>query len=137
MKKSEFIENMLEAFKLSGVCPYGVYAAKNGKMSRLILHEDIRFIHKEKNESVIHMCSGEDVKEATTQTQVLKALDASYFFKCHKRYVVNFFNIEEISDDYKFLLLKSGDVIPMSKLGFKQLIKAISLSVTGTNAFDY
>lgn len=137
LTKSEFIKNMLKALKLSSTCPYGVYAAKNGKMSRLIPHEDIQFIHKEKNKSVIHMCNGEDIKELTTQTKVLKELDASYFFKCHKGYVVNFFNIEEISDDYKFLLLKSGDVIPMSKLGFKQLIKAISLSVTGTNAFDY
>lgn len=90
LTKSEFIKNMLKAFKLSGVCPYGVYAAKNGKMSRLIPHEDIQFIHKEKNKY-----------------------------------------------DYKFLLLKSGDIIPISKPGFKQLVKAISLSFLWVDAFDY
>gem|GEM_PF-6839042 len=37
----------------------------------------------------------------------------------------------------KFILLKSGDIIPMSRLGFKQLVKAISLSITGSDAFDY
>ncbi len=137
LTRAEFIKNMLEVFKLSGTCPYGVYAAKNGKMSRLIPHEDIQFIHKEKNKSVIHMHSKEEIKEVTTQAKVLKKLDASYFFKCHQGYVVNFFNIEEISDDYKFLLLKSGDIIPMSKLGFKQLVKAISLSIAGVDAFDY
>ena len=137
LTKSEFIKNMLKALKLSSVCPYGVYAAKNGKMSRLIPHEDIQFIHKEKNKSVIHMCNGEDIKELTTQTKVLKQLDASYFFKCHRGYVVNLFNIEETIDDYKFLLMKSGDIIPMSKLGFKQLVKAISLSIIGVDAFDY
>ena len=137
MTEAELIKNMLKTFKLSNVCPYGVYAAKNAKMSRLITHEDIQFIHKEKNKSVIHMHNGEDIKEVTTQAKVLKQLDASYFFKCHQGYVVNFFNIEEISDDYKFILLKSGDIIPMSRLGFKQLVKAISLSITGSDAFDY
>ncbi len=137
LTKAEFMKNMLKAFKLSNVCPYGVYAAKNGKMSRLIPHENIQFIYKEKYKSVIHLHNGESVEEVTTHAKVLKELDTSYFFKCHQSYVVNFFNIEEISDDYKFILLKSGDIIPMSRLGFKQLVKAISLSITGSDAFDY
>ncbi|NYB74943.1 LytTR family transcriptional regulator DNA-binding domain-containing protein [Sedimentibacter hydroxybenzoicus DSM 7310] len=86
---------------------------------------------------MIHMHHGEDIKEMATQTKVLKELDSSYFFKCRQGYVVNLFNIEEISDDYKFLLLKSGDIIPMSRLGFKQLVKPIPLSITGVDTFDY
>lgn len=137
LTQAEFIKDMLAAIKLSRICPYGVYAAKNGKMSRLIPHEDIQFIHKEKHKSVIYLYDGEYMKEVTSQARIQKELDASYFFKCHQGYIVNFFNIEQISDDYKFLLMKSGAIIPMSRLGLKQLVKSLSISITGVNAFDY
>ncbi len=137
LTQNKFIKHMLEVIKSSNVCPYGMYAAKNTKMSRLIPHEDIQFIYKEKYKSMIYLSNGEYVEEVTTHAKVLKELDTSYFFKCHQSYIVNFFNIEEISDDYKFILMKSGDIIPMSRLGFKQLVKAISLSIAGVNSFDY
>ena len=128
---------MLEVFKSSHTCPYGVYAAKNRKMSRIILHEDIECIHKEKTKSVFYLCSGETMDVPEPQSGILTELDANYFITCRKGYIVNFFNIEQISDDYKSLIMKSGAEIPMSRSGQKQLFKSLSLSITGINVFDY
>ena len=72
-----------------------------------------------------------------SQTKMLTELNANYFIKCSKGYIVNFFNIEQISDDYKSLIMKSGAEIPMSRSGQKQLFKSLSLSITGINVFDY
>lgn len=133
----EFTKHMLEVFKLSHVCPYGAYAAKNAKMSRIILHEDIQFIYKKKRKSVIFLYNGESVEVTSSHAQILKELDSNYFAKCSKGFIVNFFSIEQISDDYKTLLMKSGAIIPMSMLGRKQLFKTLSLSITGINVFNY
>ena len=128
---------MFEVLKSSHFCPYGVYAAKNAKMSRLIQHEDIECIYRKKRKSVFYLHSGETMEVSDSQTKILAGLDANYFIKCSKGYIVNFFNIEQISDDYKSLILKSGAEIPMSRSGQKQLFKSISLSIAGVNAFNY
>lgn len=128
---------MLEAVKSSHTCPYGVYAAKNAKMSRLILHEDIEYIYKEKTKSVFYLRSGETMEVSDSQSMILTELDANYFLKCRKGYIVNFFNIDQLSDDYKTLIMKSGAEIPMSKIGEKEFLKSLSLSITGVNAFNY
>ncbi len=129
--------HMLEVFNSSHPCPYSAYAAKNGKMSRIILHRDIECIHWEKTKSVLYLCNGETMDVPESQSRILTELDANYFIKCSKGYIVNFFNIEQISDDYKSIIMKSGAEIPMSRSGQKQLFKSLSLSITGINAFYY
>ncbi len=128
---------MLEVLKSSHTCPYGVYAAKNGKMSRLIQHEDIECIYKQKTKSVFYLQSGETMEVPDSLSGILTELDANYFIKCSKGFIVNFFNIEQVSDDYKTLIMKSGVEIPMSRIGQKNFFKSLSLSITGVNAFNY
>ena len=137
LTQKELTNQMLEVLKSSHSCPYGVYAAKNAKMSRLIQHENIECIYKQKRKSIFYLNSGETMEVSDSQTKILTELDANYFIKCSKGYIVNFFNIERISDDYKSLILKSGTEIPMSRIGQRELFKSISLSIAGVNAFNY
>ncbi len=127
---------MFEAVKSSHTCPYGVYAAKNAKMSQLIHHSDIECIYKEKNKSIFYLSSGETIEVPDSLSGILTELDSNYFIKCSKGFIVNFFNIEQVSDDYKTLTMKSGVEIPMSSIGQKNFFKSLSLSITGVNAFN-
>jgi DNA-binding LytR/AlgR family response regulator len=137
LTQTELKKHMLEAVKSSHTCPYGVYAAKNAKMSQLIQHPDIECIYKEKNKSVFYLSSGETMEVPDSLSGILTELDANYFIKCSKGFIVNFFNIEQVSDDYKTLIMKSGVEIPMSRIGQKNFFKSLSLSITGVNAFNY
>ncbi|WP_312813712.1 LytTR family DNA-binding domain-containing protein [Sedimentibacter sp.] len=137
LTQKELRNQMLKILKSSHLCPYGVYAAKNAKMSRLIQHSDIECIYKEKNKSIFYLRSGETMEVPDSLSGILTELDANYFIKCSKGYIVNFFNIEQVSDDYKTLTMKSGVEIPMSRNGQKEFFKSLSLSITGVNAFNY
>jgi len=70
-------------------------------------------------------------------SRISAELDANYFIKCSKGYIVNFFNVERLSYDYKSLTMKSGAEIPMSRVGEKQFFKSLSFSIAGVNAFNY
>ncbi|WP_312811978.1 LytTR family DNA-binding domain-containing protein [Sedimentibacter sp.] len=137
LTQKELKKHMHEAVKSTHTCPYGIYAAKNAKMSRLIQHSDIECIYKEKNKSVFYLSSGETMEVTNSLSGILTELDANYFIKCSKGYIVNFFNIEQVSDDYKTLTMKSGVEIPMSRIGQKEFFRSLSLSITGVNAFNY
>ena len=137
LTQTELKKHMLETVKSSHTCPYCVYAAKNAKMSRLIQHSDIECIYKEKNKSVFYLSSGEIMEVSDPQSKILTKLNANYFIKCSRGYIVNFFNIDQVSDDYKTLIMKSGVEIPMSRTGQKEFFKSLSLSITGVNAFNY
>gem|GEM_PF-303675 len=137
LTQKELSNQIIEAVKSCHTCPYGVYAAKNSKMSRLIQHSEIECIYKEKNKSIFYLSSGETMEVSDSQSMILKELDTNYFIKCKKGYIVNFFNIEQVSDDYKTLTMKSGVEIPMTRTGQKEFFKSLSLSITGVNAFNY
>ena len=114
---------MLKTVKSEHICPYNVYEAKNSKLSQLILHEDIECIYREKTKSVFYLHSGETMEVSDSLSGILTELNANYFIKCSKGYIVNFFNIEQVSDDYRTLTLKSGVEIPMSRIGSKELFQ--------------
>ncbi len=137
LTQKELFDQIFEAVKTSHTCPYNIYAAKNAKMSRLIQHEDIECIYKQKTKSVFYLRSGEIMEVTNSLSKIFAELDANYFIKCSKGVIVNFFNIEQVSDDYKTITTKSGVEIPMSRTGQKQFFKSISLSITGVNAFNY
>ena len=137
LTQKELRNQMIEILKSSHSCPYGIYAAKNAKMSRLIQHSDIECIYKEKNKSIFYLKSGEIMEVSDSLSRIFAELDTNYFIKCSKGYIVNFFNIEQVSDDYKTLIMKSGVEIPMSRIGEKRFFKSLSLSITGVNAFNY
>ncbi|WP_312811588.1 LytTR family DNA-binding domain-containing protein [Sedimentibacter sp.] len=137
LTQKEFSDHMLEAVKSSHSCPYGIYAAKNAKMSRLIQHSDIECIYRDNTKSVFYLQSGETMEVPDSISRIYAELDANYFIKCSKGVIVNFFNIEQVSDDYKTIITKSGAEIPMSRIGEKRYFKSLSLSITGVNAFNY
>ncbi|WP_312699487.1 LytTR family DNA-binding domain-containing protein [Sedimentibacter sp.] len=137
LTQKELSDQMLEAVKTSHTCPYNVYAAQNAKMSRLIQHEDIECIYKEGKKSIFYLQSGETMEVSDSLSRIYTELDTNYFIKCSKGVIVNFFNIEQVSDDYKTILTKSGVEIPMSRLGQKNYFKSLSLSITGVNVFNY
>ena len=137
LTQNELSSRIIEAVKSSHTCPYGVYAAQNTKLSCLIQHADIEYIHKENSKSIFYLCSGETIEVPDSLSWVFTMLDTNYFIKCSKGYIINFFNIEKVSDDYKSIIMKSGAEIPMSRIGKKQFLKSLSLSITGINAFLY
>ena len=137
LTQKELSSQMLEVLKSSHTCPYDIYAAKNARLSRLIHHTDIEYIRREKTKSVFYLQNGETMEVPDSLSQILTELDASYFIKCSKGYIVNFFNVERLSYDYKSLTMKSGAEIPMSRVGEKQFFKSLSFSIAGVNAFNY
>jgi len=137
LTQKELSNQILEVLKLSHTCPYDVYAAKNAKMYRLIQHADIEYIRRDKTKSVFYLQSGETMEVTDSLSRISAELDANYFIKCSKGYIVNFFNVERLSYDYKSLTMKSGAEIPMSRVGEKQFFKSLSFSIAGVNAFNY
>lgn len=129
--------HLLRKLLLPKVCPYGAYTVKRRKTTRRILHENIEYINREKNISIIHLNDGD--KETTSKSTALiaKELNKKYFARCGKGYVVNIFNIDRISDDFKIITLKSGAKIPMTRSGKKEFLKSLSLTITGINIFNY
>lgn len=130
-------KNIAEKLKSSRICPYGAYVLRRKGEMRRILHKEIEYIHREKKKSVIYLNNGDSESLAKSTVKIAKELNKSYFIKCGKGYVINFFNIDKIDNSCKVIRMKSGAEIHMSRKGSKEFLKALSISVIGDNIFSY
>ncbi len=122
---------------LTCTCPYGTYLLRKGGNFHKILHEEIEYIHRKKRKTFIHLNNGDTIETTKSLTQIGKKLNKSYFYKCSKGYMVNLFNMHIMSEDWNAIQLKSGAVIPLSKSGLRNYLKALGLSELGINICNY
>jgi len=111
-------------------CPHGTYLLREGKNIHKILHEEIEYIHRKKRNTLIYLTNGDTIKTTKSLTQIKRELDRSYLFKCSKEFMINLFSINMITSR-NAVQLKSGVVIPLSKVGYINYIKAFILSELG------
>lgn len=97
----------------------------------------IEYIKCKNNYSVIHMDDGETITVSKSLLKITELLNRSYLVKCNRGYVININDIDYISDDNKTFKIKSDAEIPVSKNGFKNFLKMLSISKTGVNVFSY
>ena len=115
------------------ICPYGVYNVSTRAVCRKILHEDIEFIKRIKNKSVIYLRNGDTEETNKSVNKIKKELNERYFIICRKGYMVNIFNINKVNKDTHIIELKSGTKIPLTKRNFQVFLKEYIFSTQGIN----
>lgn len=118
-------------------CPYGIYNVSNRKVFRKILHEDIEYIQRLNDKSVIFLRDGETEEINKSINKIKTELNEKYFIKCCKGYIVNIFNIEKVNKDTHTIELKSGIKIPLTRKNFQEFLKSYIFSVEGFRIWDY
>ena len=114
-------------------CPYGIYIVNNRTIYRRILYEDIEYIQRDKDKSVIYLRNGETEEIRKSINKIKKELDEKYFIKSCNGYIVNIFNINKVNKDTHSIELKSGTKIPLTKRNFQEFLKAYMFSTQGLN----
>lgn len=117
-------------------CPYGVYVISNRTFFQSILHEDIEYIRRENNKSIIYMRNGETAETSKNINTIKKELNEKYFVKCCKGYLVNTFNIKKANKDTQSIELKSGARIPLTKRNFQEFLRTYIFSMNGIKIWD-
>ena len=117
-------------------CPYGVYILSNRTLFQSILHEDMEYIHRYKNKSVIHLRNGETAETNKSISTIKKELNEKYFVICCKGYLVNTFNIKKANKDTHSIELKSGAIIPLTKRNFQEFLKTYIFSMHGLRIWN-
>lgn len=102
---------------------------KSGSKIRIIPVQDIRYIEAADDFVKIHTQEGAFLKNRT-MAHLEKVLDARYFVRCHRSFIVNIQEITRI-DPYEkeghIAVLRSGDKVPMSKNGYARMREALGL----------
>ena len=117
-------------------CPYGIYYVSNKTIACKILHEDIEYIQRVDNKSVIHLCNGETETVYKNLKKIKEELNEEYFIKNHKGYIVNLFNIKKVYKDSSTIELKSGTLLPLPKRKSQYFLKAYMLSMEGLKIWN-
>lgn len=112
-------------------CPYGIYNINNRTVFRKILHEDIEYIQRLNDKSVIFLRNGETEEINKSINKIKTELNEKYFIKCCKGYIVNIFNIEKVNKNTNTIELKSGIKIPLTRKNFQEFLKSYIFSVEG------
>ncbi len=113
------------------ICPYGVYNVSNKTVYHRILHEDIEYIKRVKDKSVIYLRNGDTEVTNKSINKIKKELNEKYFIICCKGYIVNMFNINKANKDTHSIELKSGTKIPLTKRNFQEFLRAYIFSTQG------
>lgn len=117
-------------------CPFGTYIISNRTFFHSILHEDIEYIHRENNKSVIHLRNGETAETSKNINTIKKELNEKYFVKCCKGYLVNTFNIKKANKDTHTIELKSGAIIPLTRRNFQEFLRTYIFSMHGFRIWE-
>lgn len=132
----EIEEKLIKNIELSSVCPYGYYYVNNHTVFRKILHEDIEYIQRENNITVIHLRNGETVSTIKNINKISNELKRKYFVKCGKGCIINLFNVKTVNKDLNTVELKSGIKIPLKKNYFQKIVKAFAFAMNGITLCD-
>lgn len=130
--EKELFSNIESSYR----CPYGIYDVNSRKIYRRILHEDIEYIQRVKNKSIIHLRNGETEEIYKNLNRILNEIDEKYFIKCCKGYIVNIFNINKVHKDTHLIELKSGNKIPLTKRNFQGFLKGYLFTTQGLRIWD-
>jgi len=125
--KKELLDNIENTYR----CPYGIYTISNRTILHRILHEEIEYIRRVNDKSVIYLRNGETEEIRKSINTIRKELNEKYFVKCCKGYLVNIFNIKKANKDTHTIELKSGVRIPLTKRHFKEFIRTYISSMNG------
>ncbi|WMJ78089.1 MULTISPECIES: LytTR family DNA-binding domain-containing protein [unclassified Sedimentibacter] len=117
-------------------CPYGIYNVNNKTVFRRVLHEDIEYIRRTKNQTIVYLKNGETEKTSGSINKIMNELNEKYFIKCCKGYIVNIFNVKKINKDTNTVELKSGTKLPLTKVNFRKFLKTYITSMAGFKIFD-
>lgn len=117
-------------------CPYGIYNVSNRTLFRKILHEDIEYIQRLNDKSVIFLRNGETEEINKSINKIKTELNEKYFIKCCKGYIVNIFSIKKVNKDTHTIELKSGIKIPLSRKNFQEFLKSYIFSMEGFKIWD-
>ena len=128
----ELISNIENTYR----CPYGIYIINNRKVFHKILHEDIEYIQRNKNKSVIYLRNGETEEIRKSINKIINELNETYFVKCCKGYAINIFNINKVNKSTNTIELKSGAEIPLTRKNFQQFLKAYIFSMEGLKIWN-
>lgn len=117
-------------------CPYGIYNVNNKTVFRRVLHEDIEYIRRARNQTIIYLKNGKTEKTSGSINKILNELNEKYFVKCCKGYIVNIFNVTKINKDTNTIELKSGTNLPLTKANFRKFLKTYITLITGFKICD-
>ena len=136
LKYDDIVKLKIKNHPLNYDCPYGIYILNTKNTLYGILHEEIEYIHRVKNKSVIHLSSGDTEETSKSLVQIEKELDRRHFVRCNKGYIVNLFHVNKVNENWKIIQLNSGSEIPLSMNGRKKFLKGLSLLVTNEDIFN-
>lgn len=105
------------------VCPNGVYIITNRKTTRLVPYVDIEYFCSANNKITLFLRNGETEEIFQSNKMIKKQLTEDYFVTCAKGYIVNLFSIKKINKVNEEILLKSGNIIPISRKKFQHVLK--------------
>jgi DNA-binding LytR/AlgR family response regulator len=126
-------ENLSELFFSNNGCgcPHGIYSISTQNTLRFVSHEDIEYFHCSRAESMVFLTNSEAEQINQTTQKIKMELSEDYFVECARGYVVNLFNVKKIDKFNKFLILKSGKEIPLSKKNYQETINKLFKAIFG------
>lgn len=124
---NELFDNIENTYR----CPYGVYIVNNRTILQKILHEEIEYIHRVNDKSLIHLINKETKETKKSIVAIKKEINEKYFVQCCKGYLVNIFNIKKANKDTHTIELISGAKIPLTKRSFQEFVKTYISSMHG------
>ena len=80
-----------------------------------VRQEDIVYLSKEHNNVTIHLQSGDIIQQRSSFSAILKQLKVGRFLRCHKCYVVQLDAIQEYDWGQDWLVVSTGEVLPISR----------------------
>lgn len=120
------LENLLE--DRSQILKYNqsLIAIKSGVEVYSLNPEEIMYIEKYGNLALIHTLEG-TIKSYIALRTLEEQLEKHRFCRCHKSYLVNTYFIKRIIITNNTILLKNGDMVPISRSRKKELLDCMGL----------
>ncbi len=104
-------------------CPHKIFPLSTKKILRAISYSDIEYV-KKTNRKTVMVLKDNETEELSESIKSLKTkLPEDYFVDCLHGYIVNFYNIKKIDRAKRQIIMKSGQIIPITKSKTKKILR--------------
>ena len=91
-----------------------------------ISKDQIKYCVSDSNYSMIHLQSGKKIMASKCLKYIANDLHSPKFKRIHSRYLINLIFLEKIDITNKKACMQDGDILPISRARFKDVITSIS-----------
>ncbi|WP_312699486.1 LytTR family DNA-binding domain-containing protein [Sedimentibacter sp.] len=129
----EIDEKLMRNPELASFYSSGEYTVTHRGLTRKIPYEEIDYIKRDNNTTIIHLTNGDKEIISKNIGKVNTEINRKYFVKCCIGVIVNTRNIHKIhrsGNDTRIIEFKSGSKVIMTRGYFDKFLKAYSMSVS-------